>query len=256
MAMPGAAESRVTGDLAVATHGPDLSEARYAPASRRLTQYLNATSGIGTLYTHSRTADCAITNRVMDGDDLTESKRNHTFQHSVCALLRAANFLPLPTAATRLARSCHTDPTGNLRAVDGRSPYQLAVAELKHASTWVDTALSGSSEDRAIEDLTRTTVRGVKARDAERCDEQTATRMLLCYGESLLPNFFPTFAFDTDVTDFFVNNIFQQNNDSTADDDARSINNLSFYDTDFIGVYYVNDLGIGLHSEHLAQTDA
>ncbi|KAK3249043.1 hypothetical protein CYMTET_41522 [Cymbomonas tetramitiformis] len=266
-AMPGAVQSRVTGDLAVATHGPD----RHAPASRRLTQYLNSTSGTGTLYSHSRTADCAITNRVMDGvgdvvtyasryygvqDDLTESKRNHTFQHSVCALLRAANFLPLPTAATRLARSCHTDPTGNLRALDGRSPYQLAVAELKHASTWVDTALSGNSENRVIEDLTRTTVRGVKARDAERCDEQTATRMILCYGESLLRNFFPTFAFDTDVTDFFVNNLFQQNNDSTADDDVRSINNLSFYDTDFIGVYYVNDLGIGLHSEHLAQTDA
>ncbi|KAK3245935.1 hypothetical protein CYMTET_44508 [Cymbomonas tetramitiformis] len=253
------------------TGAPDAPPVAFASprTGRRLAQYLNSTDGAGTLYAHVRTADCALTDRVMDaaGDVMTYASQyysvrqnlndtgyNHTFQHSVCALLRAANFLPMPETIVQLTDSCHTDTTLVARALRGRSPYQLAKEELARTRTWVDRSVSNT--ERSRNDLTRTDPRAIKADASEGCSKQTATRMVLCYGQSLVRNVVPSFDVDADVTTFFINRLFQQTNDTTADDDARSINNISLYSTDFIGVYYLSDQGSGLRSEHLVVNDS
>ncbi|KAK3288870.1 hypothetical protein CYMTET_3694 [Cymbomonas tetramitiformis] len=178
-----------------------------------------------------------------------EYPKTHTFQRSLCTYLKTLRLIHPDDASDDGIRFCNTDPYNNRRTTDGRGVftiiYQEYLLDIRSVLSLSDTFRRAETDKRY--DITHTRVSN-RSRVSD-CTNITPTTFFVCLTELVFDGLSIDFDFDTDVTDVLVNEVWQDKA-REGDIEVRSIDEISFYDTEFEGLWYPSDSRL-LNSELL-----
>lgn len=223
-------------------------------------RYASETSGRSLLAeSSSRTEHCSIYDQLRSavGDvadatfryyafvnNMSDLAYNHTFQSSLCDMLHAARFIDPSSTDVTLHAVCKSDTNRVKRQAEIRSPYAIAVQNYENARHAFGDLIRyvGDMEH----DITQTHVRKVDGNGG-------ATEVVIRSIEEILRTIGFDFDFDRDVTTIIVNDVFARDQNETR---VATIENISFYSVDYIGVVYAEDNAIGLRSERFGVNGA
>ncbi|KAK3255190.1 hypothetical protein CYMTET_35663 [Cymbomonas tetramitiformis] len=177
--------------------------------------------------------------------------RSHTFQRSLCAFLRSVRFIDPADLSVTATGYCNFDTYDLSKERLGRSISTLIYEEyLVNLAEWTSLYSYVDRDVRSIEhSLTRTSIPKTARVDA--CVDMSPTTFFVCAVDTLCGWLGVDFDFDDDVTDTFVNDVWQDSSSGDVER-ARSIDEISFFDAEFVGVYYPDDAHL-LNSERLAK---
>ncbi|KAK3247738.1 hypothetical protein CYMTET_42771 [Cymbomonas tetramitiformis] len=240
---------------------PDASRA--VAISRRL---LGSDSDLETKQlSNSRSESCDVYEEVTDlvrnvttfattyygfvSSDDSAVMNTHTFQRSMCTFLGTLRMLDSSDDSDDGVRFCRTDVYSTQRKQKGRGIFEILYEEymldIRNVLSISDT-FKRDEVDKKF-DITHTELSNSSR--VSSCSDMTPTTFFICLTDLIMNWLSIDFDFNDDVTDVMVNELWQDKA-RAGDVEVRSIDDIPFYDAEFVGLYYPSD-SLLLNSELL-----